>query len=291
MRLVFVACVIALCVLVLARPARAGFADPARSYEDPCLVVCPAGDSTFMMVLRNSAGNPWLVDEVTLNFCDCPRVSLVPGVHSYQVLASGCQIGKYPYADGTDGTVLFPIAAGGVCGDSVRVLCGGIPFHSRAVASFDQDGDLFVTQADLDLIQAKLLTADPTADFNCDGVVTSADLEIAQGHLGHGAATGVPGVDRWGAAFGFSRSPAPNPARAGTSFAIANPRQQPVDLFVADLLGRRVATLWNGSLPVGEHRFTWSPEASPGRGVRAGVYVVVARAGDHAVVKRLAIIR
>ena len=74
--------------------AEAGFADPAHSYEDPCLVTCPAGDSTFMMVLRNSADVPWLYDEVTIRFCDCPRVKLVPGTFSYQIEPSGCVIGK-----------------------------------------------------------------------------------------------------------------------------------------------------------------------------------------------------
>jgi hypothetical protein len=240
-----------------------------------------------MMVLRNVANIPWPYDEVTLWFCDCPGVRVVPGEFSYQIRPPGCVIGKYPNADGT---VLFPIAAGGVC-DSVGVLSAGIPFPPRAVASFDQDGDLLVTQADLEAIQSKLSSADPTADFDCDGVVTSADLDIATAHLGHGqTATDVP-PGRVPSAFRFSRGPSPNPSRGEVSFAVALPREQNLELFIADISGRRLAVLWNGTSPAGEHRFTWRPDPSLAPRIGVGVFMIVARSEGRTLSGRFAIIR
>ena len=195
-------------------------------------------------------------------------MSLVPGVHS---TSSGFRVA------GSASTLTLDrhrrhgalsIAAGGVCGDSVRVCRGGSRSAPAPLARVDRDGDLFVTQADLDLHPGE--AADGRSHRRLQ-LRRRGDVRRPRDR------PGPPGpwrndrraeVDRWEAAFRFSRSPAPNPARAGTSFAIANPRQQPVDLFVADSWSRRVATLWNGSLPVGEHRFTWSPEASPRRRAR-----------------------
>ena len=119
--------------------------------------------------------------------------------------------------------------------------------------------------------------------------MTSADLEIAYGHLGHGQTTDVPPEDGAGA-FRFSRPPAPNPANRETSFTVALPREQEVELFVTDISGRRLTTLWNGRLPAGEHRFTWNAGPSAPRGAGAGLYVVVARSEGRTLGRRIAIL-
>jgi hypothetical protein len=63
-------------------------------------------------------------------------------------------------------------------------------------------------------------------------------------------------------------SPArPNPATGATSFAVSLPVAGEVDLAIYDLAGRRVATLWHGSLAAGNRSFTWQPE-----GVPSGMY-------------------
>ena len=46
-----------------------------------------------------------------------------------------------------------------------------------------------------------------------------------------------------------------------------------VSLTVYDVLGRRVRQVWQGSLPVGTHRFTWDGRDEMGRDVAAGVYL------------------
>ena len=56
----------------------------------------------------------------------------------------------------------------------------------------DQDGNLVVDGADMALVEAKLGTHDPTADFDFDGTVTEADRGIAQAHYGHLASGNGP---------------------------------------------------------------------------------------------------
>lgn len=78
----------------------------------------------------------------------------------------------------------------------------------------------------------------------------------------------------------FSRSPAPNPSRHGVSFAITVPREQWVEISIHDVAGRRLALLWRGNLPQGEHRFSWKGAAPRDGHERAGLYWVRLRAGN-----------
>jgi len=56
----------------------------------------------------------------------------------------------------------------------------------------------------------------------------------------------------------FSRPPEPNPAGNTVSLAISVRSEQWVDLSIHDVAGRRVATLWQGTLTAGEHPFSWN---------------------------------
>jgi hypothetical protein len=51
----------------------------------------------------------------------------------------------------------------------------------------------------------------------------------------------------------------PNPSSGATSFVVSLPASGDVDLAMYDLAGRRVATLWRGSLAAGSRAFTWDP--------------------------------
>ena len=66
------------------------------------------------------------------------------------------------------------------------------------------------------------------------------------------------------------------------SFAITVPRSQWLDVSIHDVEGRRLATLWRGTLPEGEHRFTWSARARRETRERAGLYWARFRAGGAA---------
>jgi hypothetical protein len=284
--MVAAAWIAALCSAI---PAVAGPPTASTSTLDPVVVACPAGDVVFKVVTRHADNSPWAEGPVTLNFCGCSGFELESRT-SYTTNGDGCSIWEMPASDGTS---LFSVAAGGTCGTPIEVLAGGgVLMGYRPAASLDQDGDLVVTNADIAIIQSKLGTNDPTADFDGDGVVTSADVSLAQAHLGHTyVATGVPYGTTTGGALRFSRPPSPNPARGSVAFAVSTPATGRVDVIVADLSGRRVASLWSGALAAGDHAFTWRGQTDRGSAAHAGLYLVQIKSGDVAVAKLFTLLR
>jgi hypothetical protein len=66
----------------------------------------------------------------------------------------------------------------------------------------------------------------------------------------------------------------PNPFNPTTTFTLEARERAHATLEVFDLLGRRVATPFDGEITPGEHRLTWDAAGSP-----SGVYVYLFRAG------------
>lgn len=189
--------------MIVGRDAEAGNkASAAHSIIPARLIVCPAGDSEFSVEMRDINNLPTPGNEFQLRFWGCPDVHFPPvlGNEGYQ-LKPNSEAPDFveTYLDGW-GRATLRIRAGGTC-PALWLLVGSMQLVTRAVASHDQDGNLGVGSNDLALAEAKLGGADPTADFNGDGSVTAADLDILRGHLGHhapGMATPVTSRS-WGA--------------------------------------------------------------------------------------------
>ena len=174
---------LALALLALPVVARAAVPSPADSYVDPCLVVCPAGEIPFVIIVRDLNNVPVANALVAIDFCDCPGATLCLLSPTDPYLRDGCVI-----AGTTDlnGRIEFKIRAGGVCSsENVRVFADGVQLAIRRVSSPDQDGNHFVQINDLDLIQAKVGGGDLTGDLNCDFFVTQADVDLVLAHGGH----------------------------------------------------------------------------------------------------------
>ena len=75
-----------------------------------------------------------------------------PGGDPYWI--NDCYVSKFT---NSAGVASFPLEVGGLCnGVPIRVYCGGIEFANLThVASFDQDGDLGVTDFDLSQVSGK----------------------------------------------------------------------------------------------------------------------------------------
>ena len=176
-------------------PASWGVAlPPPVSTVDPVLVVCPEGDAVFRLVARDWADNPTAGAEVVLTFGSCPAFEpcpAVPGVAvPYRIDIPNRRIVQT--AD-SRGVAEFRIPMGGTCPDSlVTVYCDGVFFAQRSVVSPDQNGDLVVDAANLALLQSKLGHADPTGDFDGDGIVTAADVDSLQAHRGDVCSAATP---------------------------------------------------------------------------------------------------
>jgi len=81
--------------------------------------------------------------------------------------------------------------------------------------------------------------------------------------------TPLPGNN---AALGFTRSPRPNPTRAGVDFQFALNQAGQARIEVFDARGARVATVKDGTLPPGSYSGSWDGTGADGVAVGSGVY-------------------
>jgi hypothetical protein len=205
MRSLIVACLVVTAGMVVPdRTAHAKIPSAALSTITRPMVACPAGDVSFTTVMHNVLDLPCSYVWTVVEFNGCTSVQLPParGDEGYDVVLPPVNPWPALLAQGdVEGAKTFALRAGGVCpASTVRIYGDGVLVAQRALASPDQDGNFGVGVDDLVLAQAKLGTADPTADFDGDGTVTVADLDILRAHFGHHAPGMVtPAASRsWG---------------------------------------------------------------------------------------------
>ena len=83
----------------------------------------------------------------------------------------------------------------------------------------------------------------------------------------------------------------PNPFNPSTTIRFALLRQDFVSLHIIDLLGRRVRTLVENELAVGEHSVVWDGRDEKGIEMPAGIYFARLRAGDEMRTIKLLLVR
>src|SRR5262249_5933375 len=154
----------------------------------------------------------------------------------------------------------------------VKVYCSGNLLNSRPVATFDQNGDLGVTDTDLAIVSGKIGTTDRTADFDCDGSVTAADSDIAAAHLSHIHHPSPPRGVGDGTVNGFGIRSLSNPSRGPVEFEVRAPEGGWARLAIYDVSGRRLATVLDREIEAGVRRVSWSGRDDAGRAVASGVY-------------------
>ena len=276
----------ALVLSALATSVHANVPDPARSYIPKRLISCPAGDSTYVVFVRFFSGDPWAKSPVSLELCSCGgyRLSSI-GAHPYTVDSTGCVVSMQ--GSRQTGAALFPLAGGGLCpDDSILVEAEGVPLGYTHVVSLDQNGDLMVDATDVALVQSKVGTDDPTADFDGDGQVTTADVAIVTAHLGHHAADATTAVGPQTPSTLALSAPRPNPFQGEARFALTLAGEAPVDVSVFDLDGRRIATLFHGALGAGTREFAWGGRRADGAVSHSGLYFVRATVADRSLSRR-----
>lgn len=276
-----------LAVVALPYSATANVPDPSRSHVPMRLVSCPAGDSTFVVIVRFATGEPWAKTPIDLTLCSCGGYRLSrDGVHPYTVDATGCVV--FAQGDPLTGAASFPLAGGGLCpGDSILVDAGGVWLGFTHAVSLDQDGNLAVDAADVAIVQSKVGTSDMTADFDGDGQVTAADVAIEMAHLGHHAADATTAVAPQASAGLAMSAPRPNPFRNEANFGLTLVGEASVDVAVYDLGGRRVASVYDGVLGGGTHDFTWSGRRADGSVTDSGLYFLRATVDGKALARRV----
>jgi len=83
----------------------------------------------------------------------------------------------------------------------------------------------------------------------------------------------------------------PNPSRAATTFAFRLEEAGPVRVAIYDLHGRRVATVFEGHRPPGDHRVTWDGVDALGQRVPSGAYVARLHAAGKRLTQKVVLLR
>ncbi len=83
----------------------------------------------------------------------------------------------------------------------------------------------------------------------------------------------------------------PNPFNPTTTIQFDVPEASDVRLEVYDMMGRRVATLVNGSLNAGRYEATWNARSDAGTAVASGVYLYRLQAGSFESVNRMVLMK
>jgi len=84
----------------------------------------------------------------------------------------------------------------------------------------------------------------------------------------------------------------PNPFNPETAIDFTVPvGVNSVRLEVFDVLGRRVALLWDGEMAPGANRLYWRGLDQEGRPAASGVYIYRLESGEQELVKRMVLVR
>lgn len=183
--------------LAISGPAPPGIPDPSTSTVPPYLQMCPAGDLTQSVVVRDINQSPLPIVVVELDFCACPEIRLCPSApgDAYTIV-SGC---KVRVLTNLAGTASFPVRGGGVCAGSVPLSANGLLLADVPWSvSPDQDGSDVVDAADAGILASKLGGADLTGDLDGSGAVDAGDAAILTAHADHSCATTPAGATSWG---------------------------------------------------------------------------------------------
>ena len=285
-----------------------GFRNPFRFQIDPVtdtLVVGDVGENTREEMDRVGAGGffgwPWREGTFSLTRPACPEPG---GVGTFPYIAP---IAEVPH----DQPVNYAIISAG----PYRPVGGAT--NNWPVA---YHGDIFYGQYYEGYLRrlegsgsawspAPTVSGQPNATDWGTGLTASTDFQVgpdgslwwlAQFAPNFAAQTGslhrIKAVTNTGvggpATTAWSLHAAPNPFEATTELAVSVPSAERCELAIHDLAGRRVRTLFAGTLDPGTRRFTWSGTDERGAAVEPGVYFArLARQGSAAVTLRILRVR
>ena len=86
-------------------------------------------------------------------------------------------------------------------------------------------------------------------------------------------------------------APRPNPSAGATTISLRLASAGPARVFVYDVSGRRVATLWNGTAPAGALDLRWDGRNGSGEMAASGIYWIRAEAAGDSFTRRLVRLR
>ncbi len=79
----------------------------------------------------------------------------------------------------------------------------------------------------------------------------------------------------------------PNPFNPRINFDINIGNSPLLEIFIIDILGRKVMDIYNGSISQGKYNFSWNGNNLNGKSVSSGNYFFIVSSGDKRVVRKI----
>jgi len=83
----------------------------------------------------------------------------------------------------------------------------------------------------------------------------------------------------------------PNPFNASCRIKISIPSEEPLDLTIYDISGRKIRSLVGGALEPGIHTLTWNGKDHAGRTMASGTYILNLVQGEYATSQRVSLLK
>jgi len=195
---------------------------------------------------------------------------------------TGGTLGKGAGATGVNGTIVYATASdGSVAGYGVTDETGAFTIPGLAPQSYSITTDKVGYEA-----PTSAQTVTPTYDAAGNPVSSNANFTINP--------TGTTGVEEIHAGIPSTyelRQNFPNPFNPSTRISFNFPTRDRITLTVFNLLGQKVATLYDGIMEAGVHAVTWNAKNEAGQSVATGVYLYQIKTNNFLATKKMILLR
>ncbi len=192
-----------LVLCLFATAALAGIPDPRFSIVPNCFGICPAGDETSSVTVRDVNNSGVAAATVVLDFSACPLA--VVALCGDCAEPSGYNPVTHQILRVTDanGVVAFHLCGSIYCPSGaarwVQVSANGVVLQNSTFITPDLDGDGDVDAQDVAIVTAAAGTGLAQANEDCAGPIDAADVAVVNAHLGHHCSGVVPVLpSTWG---------------------------------------------------------------------------------------------
>ncbi len=83
----------------------------------------------------------------------------------------------------------------------------------------------------------------------------------------------------------------PNPFKKSITFSVKNPLKKKANISIYDITGRHIKTVYNNTLYAGKFNYTWEGCDDDNKRVSSGIYIIVFKAGNNAVAKKITFLK
>jgi hypothetical protein len=199
------------------------------------------------------------------------------------VTGTGGTLAKRLAATGVNGTLVYATASDGtIAGYGVTDETGAFTIPGLAPQTFSITTDKIGYDA-----PASSQTVSPSYDANGNPLpISNANFSINPS-----STTGVDDASATMPTVYELRQNYPNPFNPSTRISFSVPVQEKASLVIYNILGQKVATLFEGTVEAGVHAMTWNGTNDAGRSVASGVYFYQIRTGNFFATKKMVLLK